>query len=85
MSRLEIFGNGVVDKNGYPRSFNQLYMDSGYDYTVLGVHWVPIEGWNEDLQTASSSDAANTLGRAMHALFQYVLISCKPCNTISIF
>ena len=45
-------------------------MASGYDYTVLGVHWVPRDGWNEDLQTASSTDAANTLGRAMHALFK---------------
>ena len=77
-SSLDTFGNVVVDSDEYPRSFNQLYMASGYDYTVLGVHWVPIEGWNEDLQTASSSDAANTLGRAMHALFQYGLISCKP-------
>ena len=72
-SRLTIFGNAVVDMNGLPRSFNKLYMDSGYDYTVLGVHWVPIEGWKEDLMNASSSDAANTLGRAMHTLFQYVL------------
>merc|ERR1712126_109128 len=45
---LDMFGNVVVDDDEYPRSFNQLYMDAGSDYTVLGVHWVPIEGWNED-------------------------------------
>merc|ERR1712168_161791 len=81
-SRLTIFGNVVVDSDEYPRSFNQLYMESGYDYTVLGVHWVPIEGWNEDLQTASSSDAANTLGRAMHALFQKYNVSMSQVHMI---
>jgi len=81
-SSLDSFGNVVVDSDEYPRSFNQLYMDSGYDYTVLGVHWVPIEGWNEDLQTASSSDAANTLGRAMHALFQKYNVSMSQVHMI---
>merc|ERR1719250_560047 len=81
-SSLDTFGNVVVDSDEYPRSFNQLYMDSGYDYTVLGVHWVPIEGWNEDLQTASSSDAANTLGRAMHALFQKYNVSLSQVHMI---
>merc|ERR1711942_132503 len=83
-SSLDTFGNVVVDSDEYPRSFNQLYMDSGYDYTVLGVHWVPIEGWNEDLQTASSSDAANTLGRAMHALFQKYNVSISQVHMIGL-
>jgi len=81
-SRLTIFGNAVVDMNGLPRSFNKLYMDSGYDYTVLGVHWVPIEGWKEDLMNASSSDAANTLGRAMHTLFQKYNVSVSQVHMI---
>merc|ERR1712212_1456685 len=81
-SSLDTFGNVVVDSDEYPISFNQLYMDSGYDYTVLGVHWVPIEGWNEDLQTASSSDAANTLGRAMHSLFQRYNVSMSQVHMI---
>merc|ERR1711942_8357 len=81
-SSLDTFGNVVVDSDEYPRSFNQLYMDSGYDYTVLGGYWVPIDGWNEDLQTASSSDAANTLGRAMHALFQKYNVSMSQVHMI---
>ena len=64
-------GEVVVDNDDYPRSFNQLYMSNGLDYTVLGVHWVPIEGWNDDLQTASSSDAANTLGLLLYSLNRF--------------
>jgi len=79
---LDSVGNVVVDSDEYPRSFNQLYMASGYDYTVLGVHWVPRDGWNEDLQTASSSDAAETLGRAMHALFNMYDISPSQVHMI---
>jgi len=81
-SSLDTFGNVVVGSDEHPRSFNQLYMDSGYDYTVLGVHWVPIEGWNEDLMAASSSDAANTLGRAMHTLFHKYNVSLSRVHMI---
>ena len=73
---LDSFGNVVVDNDEYPRSFNQLYMSNGMDYTILGVHWVPIEGWNEELMSASSSDAANTLGLLMYSLYKYE-ITCK--------
>lgn len=53
----------------YPRSFNQLYVTKGLDYTVLGVHWVPREGWKEELMSDSSSDAAHTLGLLMFSLY----------------
>ena len=57
----------VVDNKGYPWSFNQLYQSNGLDFTVLGVHWVPIGGWNNELQTSSSSDAGNTIGLLIKA------------------
>ena len=65
-------GNGdvVVDNDDYPHSFNQLYKSNGMDYTVLGVHWVPRDGWLEHLQTESSADAANTLGLLMRTLYK---------------
>ena len=65
--------NGEVVVNQYdqlPRSFNQLYVANGLDFTVLGVHWVPREGWKEELMADSSSDAANTIGLLMYSLYR---------------
>merc|ERR1712106_606431 len=79
---LDNFENVVVDNDEYPRSFNQLYMSNGMDYTILGVHWVPIEGWNEELMSASSSDAANTLGLLVYSLYNDFNISPSQIHVI---
>merc|ERR1712106_371014 len=79
---LDNFGNVVVDNDEYPRSFNQLHMSNGMDYTILGVHWVPIEGWNEELMSASSSDAANTLGLLIYSLYNDFNISPSQIHVI---
>eukprot|EP00091_Calanus_sinicus_P019115 TRINITY_DN4648_c0_g1_i2.p1 TRINITY_DN4648_c0_g1~~TRINITY_DN4648_c0_g1_i2.p1 ORF type:complete len:418 (-),score=93.62 TRINITY_DN4648_c0_g1_i2:145-1251(-) len=66
---LDSSGEVLVDINDeYPRSFNQRYVANGLDYTVLGVHWVPREGWKEELMTESSTDAANTIGLLLYSL-----------------
>jgi hypothetical protein len=67
---LDSSGEVVVDNDQYPRSFNQLYMTNGLDFTVLGVHWVPRDDWNEELMSDSSSDAANTLSLLMYSLYR---------------
>merc|ERR1712198_831642 len=77
-------GNGdvVADNDDYPHSFNQLYKSNGMDYTVLGVHWVPRDGWLEHLQTESSADAANTLGLLMRTLYNDFNIDTSQVHVI---
>merc|ERR1712198_236218 len=77
-------GNGdvIADNDDYPHSFNQLYKSNGMDYTVLGVHWVPRDGWLEHLQTESSADAANTLGLLMRTLYNDFNIDTSQVHVI---
>ena len=60
------------------RSFSELYWGAGLDVTVLGLHWVPREGWAtcwfgtpqqcSDLQTRSAGDAAHTAAHLVASL-----------------
>merc|ERR1712013_655128 len=57
-SSLDTFGNVVVDSDEYPRSFNQLYMDSGYDFfgnpDWFANHFRAVELYRESIGSPSS-------------------------------
>ena len=72
-SSLDSSGEVVNIYDEYPRSFNQLYVANEMDFTILGVHWVPRDGWNEELMSESSTDAANTIGLLIYSLYRYFL------------
>lgn len=74
----ESWGTVQPDGDNYPQSFSELYWGTGMDVTVLGLHWVPREGWAtcwfgtpqqcSDLQTRSAGDAAHTAAHLVASL-----------------
>jgi len=58
---------GQVQPSPLPESYASTYSTAGLDYTVVGVHWVPINGW-ETVTETDTGDVANTLALLLYAL-----------------
>jgi len=58
---------GQVQPSPLPESYASTYSSAGLDYTVVGVHWVPVSGW-ETVTETDTGDVANTLALLLYAL-----------------
>jgi len=60
--------NGQVQvEDDMARTYAETYESAGIDVTVIGVHWVPVDGW-EGKNVNASGDAANTVALLLYAL-----------------
>lgn len=57
----------VLDQNHYPTRWAANYDAASMDYTVLGVHWVPLTGWGLENADPGSEDAAQSLSLILYA------------------
>merc|ERR1711962_958536 len=71
--------NGQVQvEDDMARTYANTYEDVNMDVTVIGVHWVPRDGW-EGKNVNASGDAANTVALLLYALAKDYGVS--PSNT----
>jgi len=74
--------NGEVQvEDDMARNYANTYEDADIDVTVIGVHWVPVDGW-EGKNVNASGDTANTVALLLYALAKDFGISPSTTQVI---